>query len=118
MLSLFAALSGGIAVGLGAFGAHALKAQLTAEALGWWETATLYLLMHAVAALAISLSGRGALMLSGGLLLAGAILFAATLYALALGAPRWFGAVTPLGGFVMLLGWATLAFQAWHSSPS
>ena len=111
-LGFFAALSGFISVALGAFGAHGLKPRLTAEALGWWETATFYLLVHAAIALAISLSNRSGLIQIGGVcLLTGAALFAATLYAMALGAPRWFGAITPLGGLGMLIGWAMLAWS-------
>lgn len=112
-LTRLAALSGFIAVALGAFGAHALKDGLSAEALGWWNTATIYLLTHTVGALAIGLSNRGGLVNKGGYaLILGAGLFAATLYAMALGAPRWFGAITPLGGVAMLIGWALVAIGA------
>lgn len=94
-------------VALGAFGAHGLEGRLTAEAEGWWDTATLYGLTHAAAALAIALSGRAGLARLGGwLFLAGAVIFAGTLYAMALGAPRILGAVTPIGGVALLAGWA------------
>lgn len=113
MLTRFAALCAFIAVALGAFGAHGLEGRLTGEQIGWWETATFYLLTHAVAAFAIGLSRRGGLIAKGGFaLICGALLFAATLYAMALGAPRWFGAITPLGGLGMLAGWAIAAFGA------
>lgn len=113
MLIRLAVLSAFIAVALGAFGAHGLEGRLTPEASGWWETATFYLLVQAVAALAIGLSGRAGLINKGGLaLVVGALLFAATLYAMALGAPRWFGAITPLGGLGMLAGWTMIGFGA------
>ena len=109
-LTSFAALVGFFAVALGAFGAHALDGQLTAEGTEWWHTATLYALPHAAAAFMVGLSGRAGLMKTGGWLLAiGAVVFAGTLYAMALGAPRWFGAITPLGGTSMLAGWALCA---------
>jgi uncharacterized membrane protein YgdD (TMEM256/DUF423 family) len=112
-LVLFAALLGFAGVAFGAFGAHALDAQLTEESRGWWETATLYVLPHAAAALAAGISGRGGKTALGGWLIAiGALIFAATLYAMSLGAPRWLGAVTPLGGLAMLGGWAVLALSA------
>lgn len=112
-LVLAAALLGFAAVALGAFGAHALDGQLTPEGEGWWETATLYALVHAAAALAAGLSGRGGQIAAGGwLFIAGAVIFAATLYAMALGAPRWLGAVTPVGGIGMLAGWAMIALGA------
>lgn len=102
-----AALGGFLSVALGAFGAHALEGRLTPEGIEWWQTATLYALTHAGVALAVALSGRGGRVGTGGwMLLAGAVIFAGTLYAMALGAPRWFGAITPLGGITMLAGWA------------
>jgi uncharacterized membrane protein YgdD (TMEM256/DUF423 family) len=113
MLIRLAAISAFIAAALGAFGAHGLEDRLTVEAEGWWDTATFYLLSHAVATLAIGLSGRTGWISRGGFALTfGALLFAATLYAMALGAPRWFGAITPLGGLGMLAGWAMIGFGA------
>jgi len=102
------ALAAALAVGLGAFGAHGLRDRLAAlpPATGWWETATLYLLVHAaaVAVLPDTTSRVGRLCL-----LLGALVFAGTLYAMALGAPRWLGAVTPLGGTALIIGWVALA---------
>lgn len=113
MTTTLAAIVAMLAVALGAFGAHGLEGKVDARALGWWETATFYLLTHAVAVLAVGLSGKGGLFASGAIvLLCGALLFAATLYAMTLGAPRWLGAVTPLGGLVMIAGWGMLAFAA------
>jgi uncharacterized membrane protein YgdD (TMEM256/DUF423 family) len=113
MLVRLAALFGFVSVALGAFGAHALEAHLTAEGAEWWHTATLYALPHAAAALAAGLSGKGGNIARGGaLLLIGGVIFSATLYALALGAPRWLGAVTPVGGLGMLAGWALIALGA------
>lgn len=103
-----AALLAATAVGLGAFGAHGLREDLavlpsTGE---WWRTATLYLLVHA-AAVAVLPAGRLGPRLC---LLAGAVIFAGTLYAMALGAPTWLGAVTPVGGTALIAGWIWLAF--------
>jgi len=105
-----AGLLGATAIALGAFGAHALKDRLALipEAAGWWQTATFYLLTHAVAIGAIS--GRSAL--PARLWTAGALIFAATLYAMALGAPRWFGAITPIGGALLIAGWVALAWTS------
>lgn len=109
-LAAFAALLGFLTVALGAFGAHALDGRLDAQGMEWWHTATLYGLPHAAAAFAAGLSGRGGLMKTGGwLMVIGVAIFAGTLYAMALGAPRWFGAITPLGGVSMLAGWALAA---------
>lgn len=110
-MTTLAALTAFIAVALGAFGAHGLEGKVDAKAIGWWETGTLYLLTHAIAAFAIGLSGRQGLMQVGGYtLLLGAVIFAGTLYAMTLGAPRWLGAITPLGGTTILIGWALIAW--------
>lgn len=112
MLTLFGALTGFIAVTLGAFGAHALSEGFDEKTTGWWETATLYLLVHAALVTAITAVDTPKFGLAASVMLAGAVLFAATLYAMALGAPRWFGAITPLGGLGMLAGWALIAWAA------
>ena len=100
---------------LGAFGAHALKARLPAEALALWNTGVQYHLWHALGLVLVGLSAAlipdGAwLRAAGWLLLAGIALFSGTLYAMAFGAPKWLGAITPIGGIAFLLGW--LAFAA------
>jgi len=110
-LTATAGISGFIVVALGAFGAHALGDALTGEQLEWWRTATLYGLTHAAAALAIALGGRQ-FALSGWLFIAGLSLFCATLYAMALGAPRILGAVTPVRGLAMLAGWTSITVTA------
>lgn len=116
MLNLSSAIAGFIAVALGAFGAHALQDGFSPQAVGWWQTATQYLFANAVAGLAIGLSGRdGALKMAGLFMVYGAGLFALTLYAMALGAPRFLGAITPIGGLVMLTGWGLAVASSFRS---
>jgi uncharacterized membrane protein YgdD (TMEM256/DUF423 family) len=112
---------GFLAVALGAFGAHALRgvfAQATdaAKRVEWWQTASHYHLVHAIAiAVAAVLLGRtqhGAASVAGGAFAGGVLVFSGTLYAMALGAPRWFGAITPLGGTMLLVGWGALVVAA------
>jgi uncharacterized membrane protein YgdD (TMEM256/DUF423 family) len=109
-----AGLLGAIAIALGAFGAHGLKERLALipEAAGWWQTATFYLLTHAVAIGAIA--ARSAW--PARLWTVGSAIFAITLYAMALGAPRWLGAVTPVGGASLIAGWIILAWSARQES--
>jgi len=109
------AVWGFLGVALGAFGAHALRRVATPEQLAWWTTATQYLLVHALAVVAVGLVQlhRPAVGAAGWALLAGSALFSGTLYAMALGAPRWLGAVTPIGGLAMLAGWLLLAWHAY-----
>lgn len=110
-LGVAAAVTGFAAVALGAFGAHGLSLQ--GDALDWWNKATLYGLTHATAALAISISVQaGLLRRAGWAFVLGAVIFSGCLYAMALGAPRWLGAVVPLGGVSFLAGWALAAASA------
>jgi uncharacterized membrane protein YgdD (TMEM256/DUF423 family) len=105
-------IAGGTAVALGAFAAHALRTTLDGPALATWQTGVDYQFRHALALLVVGLLARGqagrglgAAAIAFGL---GIVLFCASLYALALGAPRWLGAVTPIGGLCFLAGWSLL----------
>jgi uncharacterized membrane protein YgdD (TMEM256/DUF423 family) len=100
-LAALLALSGAVAVIAGAYGAH----DAAGKAAEWLTTGAHYQMIHAAAGLAILGKGRG----PAAMLLFGAALFAGTLYAMALGGPKWLGAVTPLGGLGMILGWMWLA---------
>jgi uncharacterized membrane protein YgdD (TMEM256/DUF423 family) len=104
-IAVFAALSGAVAIGAGAFGAHGASKEV-ADLL---KTGGQYQLLHAVAALiAVRMAARGPAML----FVIGSALFAGSLYALALGAPHPVGVVTPVGGVVMIAGWLWLAWAA------
>lgn len=108
-LLAFVALSAALAIAAGAFAAHGVANE---QAANWLRTGGLYQLIHAVAAIAlIRLAPRAAWAM-----LIGAGLFATTLYALALGAPHWLGAVTPIGGAVMIGAWLMVAVGAMRRS--
>ena len=107
------ALLASVAIMLGAFGAHALEQRFSLQALGWWHTATDYQIWHALGALAIAFSGLRWAWLPAWLLVAGALVFCGTLDLMALGAPHWLGAITPIGGLLMISGWLMLAWRAW-----
>jgi uncharacterized membrane protein YgdD (TMEM256/DUF423 family) len=105
---MLAAASGLIGVAAGAFAAHGLAAPMAKE---WMRTGSTYQLIHAVACLAcVALPVRTRVPTA--LFLGGAILFSGSLYAMALGAPLWLGAVTPVGGLLFMAGWATLILAA------
>ncbi len=105
ILGILAALSGAIAVAAGAFGAHGA----TGVAQDWLKTGGQYQLIHAVAALvALRMEARG----PAWLFVIGGAVFAGTLYLMAVGAPRWLGAVTPIGGALLIGGWLWLAWGA------
>lgn len=107
-----AAINMAAAVALGAFGAHAIKARVTMEQLGWWQTSTQYFFYHALGLLLIAILIRlgYSTQVPAWLIQAGILLFCGSLYLMALGAPRWFGAITPIGGTLMIIGWLWLAY--------
>ncbi|WP_431470883.1 DUF423 domain-containing protein [Sphingosinithalassobacter sp. LHW66-3] len=104
-LLLLTALAGALAVGAGAFGAHGVQGQ----AAEWLRTGGQYQLIHAVAALVALQMGARA---PAWLFVAGGFVFAGTLYLMALGLPRWLGAITPIGGTALIVGWLWLAWSA------
>ena len=111
-----AAVSGFLAVSLGAFAAHGLKQQITPEALAIWQTGVQYQMYHALALLAVGLLYQAhaskALKLSGLAFILGSFLFSGSLYVLAFGAPSIVGLITPFGGLSFLFGWAALVVHA------
>jgi uncharacterized membrane protein YgdD (TMEM256/DUF423 family) len=120
---IIAAVSGFFAVVIGAFATHGLKKVLTPEMIEVVKTGVQYQMYHALALLLIGLwiSHKPATPgLKAGALafILGILLFSGSLYALALGAPRWFGPITPLGGFCFLIGWLCLLGAAWRSKSA
>lgn len=111
-VGLLVGVAGASAVLLGAFGAHALRGVLDADHRELWHTAVNYHFWHALAlALAAGLGqGRGRRVAFAAFAL-GIVLFSGSLYALALGAPRWVGIVTPFGGVAFILGWLALGLS-------
>ena len=113
---LIGALTGFIAVTLGAFGAHALRSRLSPEMLVVFETGVRYQMYHAFAILIVGLMlgrmGGWLISTAGWLFTAGIVLFSGSLYLLALTRVTMLGAITPIGGLAFLLGWACLALAA------
>ncbi len=120
MTRIFLAIAsalGGIAVILGAFASHALKDRLSEKALAIWETGTKYQMYHALALLAIALlvaryPNSRLLIVAGYAFISGVTIFSGSLYALSLSGIKWLGAITPLGGVALIVGWACLAIAA------
>ncbi len=104
LVAILAALSGALAIAAGAFGAHRAEG----VAVEWLRTGGQYQLIHAVAALvALKFGVRGV----AWAFVVGAAIFAGTLYAMAFGAPRWLGAITPIGGTILILAWLWFAWS-------
>ena len=115
------ALSAAIAVGLGAFGAHGLRAVLTPDMLAVFETGVRYQMYHALALVALGLAGSARLgrlaNVAGGLFVVGSVGFSGSLYLLTLAGTKGIGLVTPLGGVLLLVGWLVLAIAALKAAP-
>jgi len=108
-----------LATALGAFGAHALRDVLAPERLDVFETGVRYQFYHTLGLLALGVLAllrptRG-LRLAARLIVAGIVVFSGSLYALTFGAPAALGMVTPLGGLLLMLGWALVALTAWSA---
>jgi uncharacterized membrane protein YgdD (TMEM256/DUF423 family) len=106
-LEPLAALTAALAITAGAFGAHGLGAPFA----DWAKTGAFYALTHALACLLLT----GEHPRAARLMLLGATIFSASLYAMALGGPRWLGAVTPLGGILMIAAWLCIAWSSWRA---
>lgn len=104
--TVLAAALGFVCVAAGAFAAHAITG---AKAQEWLRTGALYGFVHVLAVFA---AGSVGARLAPPVFLSGVVLFSGSLFAMALGAPRALGAVTPIGGLAFLTGWALLALAA------
>ena len=121
MTRIFLAIAsslGGIAVVLGAFATHSLKNHLSDRALAIWETGTKYQMYHALALILVALlisrfPNSTPLIVAGFAFIAGIFIFSGSLYALSLSGIKWLGAITPLGGVALIIGWICLTIAAW-----
>ena len=114
--TMIAALIGFHGVVSGAFGAHGLRNTIGVEAMQWWETAVRYQLIHALLLAVVSLHANNSSALQKWTvraLIFGIVIFSGTLYLMAIGAPRFLGAITPLGGLGLITGWALLGIDSW-----
>lgn len=112
------AVSGGLAVVAGAFGAHTLRGHdYSDRALQVFETASRYQMYHALGLVLIGLwdlgQPRRALTVAGWAFTVGTVLFSGSLYALVLLDRRWLGMITPIGGLSLIAGWIALAAASW-----
>lgn len=120
-LLVLGAINGALAVMLGAFGAHGLRNRVEESLLQTWATASEYHFYHALALLLTGLLIRqfgevSTLVTAGWVLFIGMLVFSGSLYVLVLSGQRWLGAVTPLGGTALIVGWALLAWGLWKAA--
>lgn len=109
-----ASILGGLSVAGGAFGAHALKAQLTEKALATFELGTRYQMYHSLALLLVGLlwlqlPTNSWLGYASWAFILGTVIFSGSLYGLSLSGIKVLGAVTPIGGLALIIGWGLLA---------
>jgi uncharacterized membrane protein YgdD (TMEM256/DUF423 family) len=114
-----------VAVIAGAFAAHALEGRLDQRSLALFETAARYFMYSGLGLILIGVSGSvgasaaappPALTVAAWALLSGALVFSGTVGALALGAPRWLGAVTPIGGSLIIIAFVVFAWAMWRAA--
>ena len=114
-LLVLGTLNGALAVILGAFGAHGLKARVDESMLATWATASEYHFYHALALLLAGLLakayGVSNLVTAGWVMFTGMLVFSGSLYILVLTGQKWLGAITPLGGTALIIGWLMLAWS-------
>ncbi|OLT59608.1 DUF423 domain-containing protein [Moorena bouillonii] len=113
-----ASILGGLSVAAGAFASHALKEKLTERALEIFQTGARYQMYHALALILVALLlsraevAQTPLTVAGSAFIAGIAIFSGSLYALSLTGIKWLGAIAPLGGAALILGWGCLAIAA------
>lgn len=116
---IIGALSAGVGVAAGAFGAHGLKTRLSPEMLTVFEVGVRYQMYHAFALMATAWAQTrwpsSLVVIGGWLFVIGIVLFSGSLYLLSMSGMRWPGAVTPLGGLALLAGWICLAWAVWKT---
>lgn len=101
----------GLAVALGAFGAHAMKAHYASDDLHTFETGVRYQMYHALALIACGALNRTGMhtVTASRLFAGGIVLFSGSLYGLVFTHSKWLGPITPIGGVLFLAGWVSLA---------
>jgi uncharacterized membrane protein YgdD (TMEM256/DUF423 family) len=120
LVVLAAAVLGFFAVALGAFGAHGLKATLSADMMAVYQTAVQYHVYHALALLLVGILMHSgvqhlSLRIAAVLFFVGVLVFSGSLYALAITEIKILGAITPIGGLMFLIAWACVAIAAWKA---
>lgn len=114
------AVFGALGVIMGAFAAHGLQGRIEEKATDWVKTGAQYQMIHALALLGWAIWAQMRIRTGGSIpsslpgwgFLVGILIFSGSLYAMALGAPRWLGAITPIGGSLFIASWIGLAIQA------
>lgn len=110
---ILGAVNAFLAVGLGAFGAHGLKARLSPDMLGVYQTGVQYHFYHALGLLLVGILVNqwptvDLIKTSGWVMFAGIVIFSGSLYLLSITGIRWLGAITPIGGLAFLVAWLLL----------
>ncbi len=114
-----ASLLGGLGVALGAFGAHAIRGRIAENLLANYETGVRYHFYHALALFAVVVAiqrwpNSNLPVIAGWLFVIGVVIFSGSLYIMAFTGLRWLGAITPIGGVALIVGWICLMLVAWR----
>lgn len=122
LLFMLASLLGGVGVGLGAFGAHAMRGRIAENLIANYETGVRYHFYHALALFAVVIAiqrwpNSTLPVIAGWLFVIGVVIFSGSLYVMAFTGLRWLGAITPIGGVALIAGWVCLLLVAWRGNP-
>ena len=119
LVIILGALIAGSAVLFGAFGAHGLKTRISIEDLNIFETAVRYQMYHALGILIFGVMGyfipHETLIIPAWFLIVGVIIFSGSLYLMIFTQERWLGAITPIGGFFLVIGWIIFTINIYKS---
>lgn len=111
---IMGAMSGFLSIAFGAFGAHAIKQWMSADLMAIYQTAVSYQIYHSLGLILVALvyqqQQNKLIKVAGWLMLSGILIFSGSLYTLSLTDTRWLGAITPIGGTLLLSAWLLLAF--------
>ncbi len=108
-----------VAIALGAFGTHAIADLVTPARLDTWQTAARYLMTHGLGLFAIGILSqqlKSSLMRPSLMIAIGSLLFSSVLFILVLTNMTWLGAIAPIGGLLLILGWLDLAFSIYKTT--
>jgi len=114
-----ASLLGALAVGLGAFGAHAMRGRIAENLLANYETGVKYHFYHALALIIVVVAiqrwpASSLPTVAGWAFIIGVLIFSGSLYTMAFTGYTWLGAITPIGGVALIIGWICLFLVAWR----
>ena len=117
---VIASILGGLSVVAGSFASHALKEKLSQYSLDIFQTGARLQMYHSLALLMVAFLliieelPQSLMVVAGYAFITGIVIFSGSLYALSMTGIKWLGAITPIGGVVLIVGWSCMAIAGWN----